>query len=222
MAISTTNILNCLGFSPNKASIVGNLFGFTFVPKPLSLRRQLELMQGKHFHVNLILVGDFSWEEWRKTYYSIQTAREIYAKVDFGIGKLEWYGISASDAGSYTIIDNQSEAEGLTSDWTVPNNAHDLFVVIQMNGADGWSAVGGSCDKNVEGMTGSVVSLNGSDDNAGNTFAHEMGHYLGLGHIKDVGNFIGGNGGSNSWTGIYGWQGDEMKKHCWVHTGCTG
>lgn len=217
--LSTRAILSCLGH-PDKASIVGDLFGFSFVPKPLSLRRQIELMRGKHFHVNLILVGEFSWQDWRKTSYSIQTAREIFAQVDLGIGKLEWYGISSQDAGSLAVIDSNSEAEDLTQDWTVPNNAHDLFVVKQMNGADGWSAVKGSCDKNAKGMNGSVVSLNGSDNNAGNTFAHEMGHYLGLKHISDTGNFIGGDGGSNSWTGIHDWQGDTMKSHCWVQNGC--
>jgi Pregnancy-associated plasma protein-A len=65
-------------------------------------------------------------------------------------------------------------------------------------------------------MTGSVVSLNGSLANAGNTFAHEMGHYLGLSHIADADNFIGGNGSSNSNTHIHAWQGDSMKKHCFV------
>jgi membrane peptidoglycan carboxypeptidase len=86
-----------------------------------------------------------------------------------------------------------------------------------MNGADGWSAVSGSCDKNSKGMTGSVVSLNGSLANSSNTFAHEMGHYLGLDHIAASDNFIGNNGASNSNTNIFDWQGNKMKSHCFVY-----
>jgi hypothetical protein len=65
-------------------------------------------------------------------------------------------------------------------------------------------------------MTGSVVSLNGSTANAGNTFAHELGHYMGLDHIADTGNFIGNNGSSDSNTGIEVWQYKKMRDHCAV------
>ena len=100
---------------------------------------------------------------------------------------------SAADAGGKAIIDSSSEAQDLTADWTVPNGSLDLFVVQVVNGASGWSPVGGSCDKDSKGMTGSVVSLEGGKDYAGNTFAHEMGHYLGLDHVAESGNFIGGS-----------------------------
>jgi hypothetical protein len=86
-----------------------------------------------------------------------------------------------------------------------------------MNGADGWSALNGPCDKSAKGMTGTVVSLNGPTANSGNTFAHEIGHYLGLNHIADTDNFIGNNGPSDSNTGIFSWQGDIMAKHCFVY-----
>jgi hypothetical protein len=66
-------------------------------------------------------------------------------------------------------------------------------------------------------MTGCVVSLNGDYANSGNTFAHELGHYLGLNHIADPANFIGNNGSSNSNTDILAWQGDIMKTHCFVY-----
>ena len=66
-------------------------------------------------------------------------------------------------------------------------------------------------------MTGSVVSLNGNLANSGNTFAHEMGHYLGLKHIAAADNFIGNNGASNSNTNIFDWQGTTMKAHCFVY-----
>jgi hypothetical protein len=174
---------------------------------------------GAALDANIILVGveNFTAVNQTKVGNSLQRARDIYAKVGLQIRTVTWWSISAAEAGANETIDSEAEASDLTSDWTVPNHALDLFVVRAMNGADGWSAVNGSCDKDSKGMTGSVVSLNGSTANSGNTFAHEMGHYLGLSHIAETGNFIGGDGASNSWTGIHEWQGDQMAKHCFVY-----
>ena len=212
--LSTKNILACLG-KTGPASVLPDIFGFNWAPSRLSLKRQLQLMKGTHLHMNFITVGDFAPADWNVTYQAVQIARDIYAQVDLGIGRIQWYSINGSG-----VLD-KDDAEDLTSDWTVPNDGHDVFVVRQMTGgADGRSAVDGGCDKNGKGWSGSVVSLNSGANNAGNTFAHEIGHYLGLDHVPDSGNFIGGNGGSNSWTGIFSWQGDEMKQHCWMRAGC--
>jgi hypothetical protein len=169
--------------------------------------------------VNIILVGveNFSSAQRTQVSASLAIARSIFSNGGLQIRNVEFYEISSAQAGANETIDSQAEAEDLTWDWTVPNNALDLFVVRVMNGADGWSAVKGSCDKNVKGMTGSVVSLNGTTANSGNTFAHEMGHYLGLNHIPDLCNFIGGDGASDACTGIYAWQGATMDSHCFVH-----
>lgn len=170
-------------------------------------------------NINLILVGaeSFTQTDLTRVLDSMQIMRGIYRRVGIVIRDVEWYEITNAQAGAAAVIDSGAEADDLTDDWTVPNEAVDVFVVRQMNGADGWSAVDGSCNKDAKGMTGSVVSLNGTTANSGNTFAHEVGHYLGLDHIADVGNFIGGDGGSDSWTGIYDWQGDRMKRHCFVN-----
>lgn len=224
MALSVKNILGCMGFT-GQMSVVGNLFGYSMVPRQLSLRRQLELMHGKHLHLNLILVADedFAWADWCEIFEAVQITREIYEKEDLGVGRLRYYGIPKKEAGSLAVVDSLSEAKDLTEEWTVDNNNIDVFVVRKMNGADGWSAVGGSCDKDSKGkMTGSVVSLNGNSANSGNTFAHEIGHYLGLDHISTQCNFIGNNGGSNSCTGILTWQGNKMKTHCFIRSGCPG
>ena len=169
--------------------------------------------------VNLIAVGrdNFSNANVDQMLNSLTGARQIYAQVGLNIGTVRRFRIEASQAGALEIVDSLAEADQLTDDWTVGNNALDVFVVRSMNGADGWSAVGGSCDKNSKGMTGSVVSLNGSLANSGNTFAHEMGHYLGLDHIAAADNFIGNNGASNSHTNVFEWQGDTMKRHCFVY-----
>lgn len=224
MALSLRNRLNCLGVSVN-ASAVRDLFGYDYVPRPLSLRRQIELLGGKHLHMNIILVGYESLnkkEYWDKIYAGIQIMREIYAQVGLGIGKLEYYAISDKDAGGYAQL-NADQARDLTNHWIVHNWAMDVFVVRKMDGASGKSAVGGRCTKDAKyKMNGIVVSLSGDNEYVGNTFAHEAGHYMDLDHVDDQGNFIGGGGGSDSWTGIYGWQGDTMKNHCFVQPGCPG
>lgn len=222
MNLSVKKGLQCIGKSGG-TSIVHDLFGYTEVPREISLRRQLEALTRKHYHVNVISVApeNFAAGSFKKINLALDITREIYGKVNFGIGRIEWSFITASQAGSKQIVDSQGEAEELTEDWNAPTSGLDLFVVRAMNGADGWSAVGGSCDKDSKGMSGSVVSLNGSDSNIGNTFAHEMGHYLGLDHIPDAGNFIGNNGASNSNTGIKTSQGDKMKTHCFVKNGCS-
>jgi hypothetical protein len=173
----------------------------------------------RHVDVNIILVGSDGFTTANRTQVndSIAIMRSIYEKVGLGVRVAGRFAIPLTQANGHESIENGGEASDLTSEWTVANDAVDVFVVKVMTDADGRSPLNGPCDKNAKGMTGSVVSLNGSTANSGNTFAHEVGHYLGLDHVPDSGNFIGGNGGSDSFTGIFGWQGDIMKKHCFVH-----
>jgi hypothetical protein len=223
VALSVKQALACIGRVPD-SSIVRDLFGYAVVPKELSTRTQLGLLEGKHYHVNVIQVAPEDFPSWatRQICYALQFTRDIFGGVGIGIGRVNWYHVTSAQAGSKAVIDSEAEASDLTSDWTVPNDGLDLFVVRLINGADGWSAVNGSCNKDAgKQMTGSVVEIYlDNDDYAGNGFAHEMGHYLGLDHVADSGNFIGGNGASDSWTGIFSWQGDEMKKHCFMKNGC--
>ncbi len=225
MSISLKSIAtSCLGITP-PFSVLNHIFGYFFHPgQTLSLKRQLELCRGEGLNINVILVGDddFDWDDWRKTQYAIQFMRAIYANVDLGVRKIRWQAIHSADAGAFITINSSAEAHDLTDDWNGPNgNYLDVFVVRLMTHADGVSAVDGPCSKDdKDEMTGSVVSLNGSDDNAGNTFAHEIAHYLGLQHVDDVNNFIGNNGASNAHVGISSWQGDVMKRHCYAKDIC--
>ena len=221
--LSVKQAFSCIG-RPANSSVVAGLFGYGVIPKPLSLRTQLELLGGPHYHVNVIEVAPEDFPSWarRQICYSLQFTRDVYAKVGIGIGRIDWFSVSRAQAGTKAVIDSGSEASDLTADWTVPNDGLDLFVVRLINGSDGWSPKSGHCNKNAPWhMTGSVVEIyQGRDNYAGNGFAHEMGHYLGLDHISDDGNFIGGDGSSNSWSGILDWQGNEMKRHCFMKNGC--
>lgn len=232
MSLSLKNVAsNCLGISP-PFSVRRDVLGYFFYPRRrISLKRQLELCCEPGLNINVILVADenFSWQDWEETQYAIQFMRDIYANVNLCVRKIRWQAIHAADAGGYATIDSSSEAHDLTDDWNGPDGDYlDVFVVRSITHADGVSAVDGPCSKDdKDEMTGSVVSLNGSYDNSGNTFAHEIGHYLGLDHIEDNNNFIGGGpigspseGASNQNTGIYNWQGTTMKKHCYVKDIC--
>jgi Metallo-peptidase family M12B Reprolysin-like len=174
----------------------------------------------RHLDLNIICVGfeDFTATDMANINNAVQVTRSIYSVVRLNVRDVSYWQISLSDAGAHATVDSSSEAEDLTWAWTVANDSLDVFVVRVMNGADGWSAVKGSCDKNTKGFTGSVVSLNGSSSNIANTLAHEVGHYLGLDHVPDSGNFIGGSGDSNSFTGIFAWQGTIMRGHCFVRS----
>jgi hypothetical protein len=224
MALSLKDVAaRCLSLSP-PFSVVTDVFGYSATRRPMSLKRQLQLVQGPSLGVNVILVGveNFTAADIAETEEALQRTREIYGVVDLGIRKLEWFEISTAAAGGYTVIESESEALNLTNDFSAPSNGFlDLFVVQVATTFDGRSATDGSCDKDDgKDMTGSVASLNGPPDNSGNTFAHEIGHYLGLDHVSAPDNFIGNNGSSNSNTGIAGWQGDKMKEHCFVSDVC--
>jgi len=174
---------------------------------------------GAGFDVNLILVGTENFTTALRTQLdgSLSGAQAIYTNVGLQMRNLQFFHIDVADAGTYANLD-RSEASSLTGDWTVPNHAVDLFISPMLTGgADGVSPINGSCNKDAKGMNGCVVSLNGDTANSANTFAHEIGHYLGLDHIAEPNNFIGNNGPSNSNTQIFQWQGDTMSKHCFVY-----
>jgi hypothetical protein len=175
-----------------------------------------------YFDINIIRVGvdRFSRQDLQAIDSGIDAVKSIYSQVGLYLHEVNEWDISYAEAGTYVTIDSQSEAVNLTTDWTVPNGALDVFVVRAMYGAVGWSAVRGSCDKNsADGMTGAVVSLEGDYAFIGNTFAHEIGHYLGLQHDTREENMMGDPAGnSNSSRRITAWQGDIMKQHCFVYS----
>jgi hypothetical protein len=199
-------------------SLLHGFFGFLSnqPPQAVSLRQQVLLVSGKHVHMNLITVGDYNWTELLEAERALQITRDKYAQVNLGVGRVEWYTISAAAAGGRDNIDSDGEAEALTDEWTVPNHALDIFFVKTYAGSTiGLSRVDGPCDKDAEGMDGSVVAIESSPDISGLVMAHEAGHYLGLSHVNDSTNLMNPsvpNGG-----GLTAGQGNNMKDHCFVN-----
>jgi hypothetical protein len=167
--------------------------------------------------INLFAVGSFSARDNQRMRDGLGVARHIFSQVGLNIRTARFSEIPSSDAGPLEIIDSVAEANQLIHTFGIDDHAVDLFVVRSINGADGHAPKNGPCgDPNFFGLLGCVGELFGSAENTGNSFAHELGHYLGLDHIVDTDNFIGGDGASNGNTQIHEWQGAMMKGHCKV------
>jgi hypothetical protein len=117
-----------------------------------------------------------------------------------------------------------AEAQAITERVAGPAGAVDMFVVRTFGPGWGIAREGaGPCDKQRKGMTGVVVSIMGNTTaQNGTTFAHELGHYLGLPHCRCndpacTTNLMRGGGcpaGSN--TAITPAQAAQAKTHCFV------
>jgi hypothetical protein len=170
-------------------------------------------------HINLIRVGEenFTNAERTRIFNALRnSAGTIYQQQDMDIGTIRTYVISVADAGGYVVINSNDEAEDLTGDWTVPNDALDMFVVRSYVGSvAGLSPVGGPCDKDAKGMNGNVIELQSSQAILGIIMAHELGHYLGLSHTNEANNLMRPTA-STSNTVITNSQGNTMKGHCFI------
>jgi len=170
-------------------------------------------------HVNIIRVGEenFTAAERTRIFNALRSnAGSIYQQRDIDIGNISTWFITVAQAGSYVTINSNGEASDLTSDWTVPNDSMDMFVVRSYVGSTaGLSAVGGSCNKDAKGMNGSVVELQSSQALTGVIMAHELGHYLGLSHTSSTNNLLNPTV-STSTTLLSSGQGNTMKGHCFI------
>lgn len=251
-----TACLQLSGLQPGGFKWVGNLsllrdfWGYTRHPKKnialpvsLSLVQQIDRLRGKHIHLNLIRVGDlFTDAQDQDINNATHKLREIYGTVNLGIGRIEHYFITVVQADGKEHIDNGGEAETLTNEWTVPNDALDVFLVRTSWGDGEVETVGLSkthspCDKDAScAMTGSVVSLGGLI--TGWVLAHEVSHYLGLSHINGLETDDVLEAGVESFPPevrnnlmfpipyeisnptLNASQVQEMKKHCFVKSAC--
>lgn len=249
--VSLRRMAQCLGFS-GRLSVVHNFLGYftQFSGRNISLLRQVQLLQNRYINLNIIRVGidNFSAADKEDIDTAIQTTRNIYATVNLGIGRVDYYDITVADSSGRDVINNDAEARSLTDEWTLPNASLDVFFVLNSWASGtgslitlGYSATYGPCDKDRSGvMTGSVISIIGVSRQ---TLAHELGHYLGLPHVCALAS--GALASCNPPNGtcqpahtsslmhpcaipgtvqenLSNSEGQTMNAHCFVNSGCPG
>jgi hypothetical protein len=238
----------CIGVDTSgTVSVLFHLFGFFRAsvptdPEPtvtseVSVRAYLNSLEGKHIHLNIIRVGidNFTNAEVDKIDYAIYRIRNIYRPVNLGVGRVEHYDVTSGDAGGKDDLGSEDEAEDLTHDWTVPNNGLDVFMVDNISDKDfvGISPVGGPCDKDDKDMNGVIGGeVNRDSEGVARTFAHEIGHYLGLSHNHGDDCPTSASAKANlmaqtrcvdsvrNGVKLTSSQGSTMRGHCSVQNGC--
>jgi hypothetical protein len=145
-------------------------------PGRLSLLSQVRLLKGPHIHLDTIRVGveAFTITDEQEIDIAVQITRELYARIGLGIGRVLHWQISTEVAGGFTVIDTPDEAFDLLDEFTAPGDGMDVFFV---RGLD-FGAGGATSDKDPEGT---IIEIKGTVA-SGIGLAHELGHYLGLGH----------------------------------------
>jgi hypothetical protein len=165
-------------------------------------------------NVNIIRVGEenFTATERTRTFNALRSsASSIYQAQDFDIGTISTFIVPLAQANNHETINSDGEAEDLTGDWSVANQAIDMFVVRSYVGSTaGLSPVNGPCDKSAKGMNGNVVELQSTQALTGVIMAHELGHYLGLPHVTSTNNLMNASVGTAN-TVVTGSQGTTMK-----------
>jgi hypothetical protein len=248
---SVKSILNCIDVDTSgTVSILGHMFGFsrsrvppdpdTSVRAEVSLLRLVRDLQGRHIHVNVIRVGFDTLSAtdqdtaFRKLDYCIYRIRNIYRPVSLGVGRIEHYFIDAADANGRDDLGSEDEADELSDEWTVHNNAIDAFVVRNISDSDfvGISPVGGSCDKDSKDDGLVAGEIGRGFEAVSRTFAHEIGHFLGLehNHGEDCPTTTAGQNNLMAQTRcaistrtsvlLTSSQGSTMRGHCSVRNGC--
>jgi hypothetical protein len=258
--VSLRTILRCIGVQRTNISVLRDFFGFSRARLPtdpdsnttarVSLAAAIRGVQGRHIHLNVIRVGFDAISPTNRPAavdrldYAIYKTRNILRQRNLGVGRVEHYVITAAEADGGDDLGSSSEAQDLWRSWSVRNNGLDVFMVRTISATTfvGISPVGGSCTKGSkdDGLIGGQIDRGA--DGVARTFAHEIGHFLGLKH--NHGNGTGctncptsnagksnlmaqtrcttcpGGAGVRESTLLTSSQGNTMRSHCSVQAGC--
>ena len=201
---SVRGIMECLGLGTDgTVSILGDFFGFirrkvptdpvTTVTAQASVLALIRGAQKKHIHLNVIRVGfdaisgsasaqDTALE---KLDYAIYRIRTIYGQVNLGVGRIQHWFITAAEADGMDDLSSEDEADDLIAAWSVPNTGVDAFVVRNISNANfvgKASDIPGECDKEAKDDGVVAGEIGRGFEAVARTFAHEIGHHLGLSH----------------------------------------
>lgn len=207
--------------------------GTAAAPTRRSLKRHLETVSGPGVDIVLFLVGhEPDWSGFvtpaqaATLQYAAQVARDIWAQRGFGLRRLEWAHLTPEVAGNRVFISSIIEGIQLTHKVSGRPGAIDVFAVQRMASLAGRSPRGGPCDKTtLLDMNGCLISLESSPQYLGIAIAHEVGHYLGLGHETDQQNLMHGPvwfaevETSVDMLELTDAQVDTMREHCMVVQG---
>lgn len=259
---SVKAIMGCLGIDTGRSvSVLGDLFGFirarvpaetdTTVTAQVSLLSHIRGVQGQHIHLNVIRVGfdaiagDASAQEeaLEKLDYALYRTRNIYRTVNVGVGRVLHRLITAADAKGADDLGSEAECDELIADWSVPNDGVDAFVVRNISGdfVGKASSIPGECDKEAKNDGLVAGEIGRRSESFSRTFAHEIGHHLGLEHNHGgepdcpdtkagCNNLMaqtrcadpneGCGDGVRAAVLLTAGQGSEMRGHCSVRSGC--
>lgn len=241
-------MMQCIGADTRAdSSILRDFFGFlrgrvptdpdNTVTAQVSVLAQVRGVQGRHFHMNVIQVGfDLAADldnAWEMLDYCTYRTRNIYRTRNLGVGRVLHFEVLSGEAQGFDDIGSRDEATDMWRSFSVQNNGIDVFVTrANSSSILGRSPVDGDCDKDGkdDGCWGG--DLNRSFDGLSRTFAHELGHYLGLSHNHgdDCPTSTAGRNRLMAQTGcaisvrtsvnLTSGEGSDARSHCMVRNGC--